>query len=177
LSDPWWRRRKKKSPWFNDIYDELERLGDLIDETMQKAFENSSEDSPVGRNRFQGFSIKIGPDGKPSIREINSRQPQQDETELSDDPEPLVDLIEDGDVLVVLVSLPGVNKDDIDLRVTENCLTVSVDTADFDWYEEMKLPARVKPKSARASYKNGVLEVRLEKLEKLVKDGKISVKK
>ena len=177
MSNPWWRRRKKKSPWFNDIYEELEKLGDLIDETVQKAFENSSEKTPVRRNRIQGFSIKIGPDGKPRIREFNSRQPRQNELELSDDPEPLVDLIDEGETLVVLAALPGVNKDAIDLRITENCLTVSVDAADFEWYEELRLPTRVDPKSACASYKNGVLEVKVNKLEKLIKDGRISVKK
>jgi len=177
LSNPWWRRRKKKSPWVNDIYEELEKLGDLIDETIQKAFETSSENTPVRRNRVKGFSIKIGPDGKPMIQEFNNRQPLQDETEISDDPEPLVDLIEEGETLVVLAALPGVKKDAIDLRITENCLTVSVDTDNFEWYDELKLPTRVKPKSARASYKNGVLEVRIKKLEKLIKDGKISLKK
>ena len=177
MSDPWWRRRKKKSPWFNDIYEELEKLGDLIDETIQKSFDPSSEKTPVRRNRIQGFSIKIGPDGKPRIYEFNSRQPPQNEPEIDDDPEPLVDVIEDGETLVILAALPGVTKDAIDLRVTENCLTVSVDAADFEWYEEFKLPTRVDPKSARASYKNGVLEVKVKKLEKLVRDGRISLKK
>ena len=177
MSDPWWRRRKKKSPWFSDIYDELERLSDMIEETMQKAFENSSENSSIRRNRVQGFSIKIGPDGKPKVREIDTSNPDQDETEYSDESEPLVDIIEDDAALVVLVALPGVNKDEIDLRITENCLNVAVDTEDFEWYDELTLPTKVNTKSARASYKNGVLEVRLEKLEKTVSDGKLSVKK
>jgi HSP20 family protein len=149
----------------------------MIEETMQKAFENSSENSSVRRNRVQGFSVKIGPDGKPKIREIDNNNPEQDETEYSDETEPLIDIIEDDSALVVLVALPGVNKDEIDLRVTENCLNVAVDTEDFEWYDELALPTKVNTKSARASYKNGVLEVRLEKLEKTVNDGKLSVKK
>ena len=177
MNDPWWRRRKKKEPWFSDIYEELERLGDLIDETIQKAFYTSSEKTLVRRNRVQGFSIKIGPDGKPRIREFNNHQPRQNKPEISDDQEPLVDLIEEGETLVVLAALPGVKKDAIDLRITENCLTVSVDTADLEWYKDLKLPTKVDPKSARASYKNGVLEVKVKKIEKLVRDGRISVKK
>ena len=177
MSNPWWRRRKKKNPWFNDIYEELEKLGDLIDETIQKSFDPSSEKTPVRRNRIQAFSIKIGPDRKPRIQEFNSRQQRRNKPAISDDPEPLVDLIEDGETLVVLAALPGVKKDDIDLRITESCLTMSVDTADFEWYNEFKLPTKVNPKSACASYKNGVLEVKVKKLEKLVRDGRISVKK
>jgi len=177
MSNPWWRRRKKKSPWFNDIYEELEKLEYLIDETIQKASENSVDKSPVSRDSVQGFSIKIGPDGKPRICDFNSRQPRQIEEDVCDDPEPLVDIIADDDSLVVLAALPGVKKEDIDLRVTENCLTVSVDTDDFDWYNEYKLPTKVNPKSARASYKNGVLEVKMKSLEKHVRNSKISVKK
>ena len=79
--------------------------------------------------------------------------------------------------MVVLVALPGVNKDDIDLRLTENNLTFSVDAADFEWYNELKLPARVNPKSARASYKNGVLEIKVKKVEKPFRAGRISLKK
>jgi HSP20 family protein len=177
VSDPWWKRRKKKGPRFNDIYDELEKLGDLIDETMQKAFDNPSKDTPTKRKQFKAFSVKIGPDGKPRIREVNSRQPQQPESEVSDDPEPLVDIIEEGETVVVLVALPGVNKDDIDLRITGDSLTFSVDAADFEWYDELKLPARVKPKSARASYKNGVLEIKVKKVEKSFRADRISLKK
>ena len=177
MSDPWWRRRKKKDPWFNDIYDELERLGDLIDETMQKALDNTSKDTPTKRNRSKDFSVKVGSDGKPSIREFDSRQPQEAEAEVSDEPEPLVDIIEEGETVVVLVALPGVDKDDIDLRITRDALTFSVDAADFEWYDELKLPARVNPKSARASYKNGVLEIKVKKVEKQFRVDRISLKK
>jgi HSP20 family protein len=177
VSDPWWKRRKKKDPWFNDIYDELERLGDLIDETMQKAFDNPSKDTPTKRKQLKGFSVKIGPDGKPRIREVNSRKPQQPEFEVSDDPEPLVDVIEEGETVVVLVALPGVNKDNIDLRITGDSLTFSVDAADFEWYDELKLPARVNPKSAHASYKNGVLEIKVKKVEKSYRADRIALKK
>jgi len=172
LSDPWWRRRKKKGPWFNEIYDELERLGDLIDETMQRAFDESAENLPTKRTRVKGFSIKIGPDGKPRIQELNKRPIVEGEAEMTDEMEPLVDLIEDDETLTVLAVLPGVEKEEIDLRVTETCLTVSIDADDFEWYDELKLPSKINPKSARASYKNGVLEITLNKL-KVLKDKKI----
>ena len=176
MSDPWWRRRKKKSPWFSDIYDELERLSDMIEDTMQKAFDNSSSDRSVRPNRVQGFSIKLGPDGKPKIRELENRS-LPDDDDYVDETEPLVDIIEDETTLMVLVAIPGVDKEEIDLRVTENSLNVAVDTDDFEWYDELRLPTKVKTKSARASYRNGVLEVRLEKLDKTIKDDKLSVKK
>jgi HSP20 family protein len=144
---------------------------------MQKAFDNSSDNRSVRPNRVQGFSVKLGPDGKPKIRDIEGRIPHPDEDDYVEETEPLVDIIEDETTLMVLVALPGVDKEQIDLRVTENCLNVAVDAEDFEWYDELRLPAKVETKSTHASYKNGVLEVRLTKLEKTIKDGKLSVKK
>ena len=177
MRDLWWRRRKKKDTWFTDIYEELERLGDLIDETMQKIFDNSSSYSPARSNRIKRFSIKFCPDRKPSIREIHSFQLPKEEADINDDEEPLMDIIEEDDIFIILAALPGINKNDIDLRVTEKCLTISIDANDYEWYDELDLPSKVKPKSAHASYKNGVLEVRLEKLGNRVRNGKLSVKK
>ncbi len=174
MNDPWWKRRKKRNNWFNDIYDELERLGELIDDTMNKAFDESNENSSVKWNRSKGFSIKFSSDGKPRIEEIKRRQTWDEEEDNIDDQDPLVDLMDDGENLIILVALPGVDKESIDLRVTENCLTFAVDGSDFEWYDELKLPTRVNPKLARASYKNGVLEVKLSKLKKkIVKRSKI----
>ena len=103
---------------------------------MHKVFENSSDKTPVRRNRVKGFSIKTDSNGKTKIREFNSSQPWQKD-EINDDPKPLIDLIDDSATLVVLVALPGVKKDAIELRVTESCLTISVDTAEFEWYDEL----------------------------------------
>ncbi len=174
MKDSWWKRRKKRSPWFKEIHDELEKLGNLIDETMQKAFETSAEKPPIRRDHTKGFSVETASKGKPKMQEFERNKPWQGE-EFTDGLEPLIDLIEDNETFVVLAVLPGVKKDDIDLRVTETSLTISVETTEFEWCDELRLPTRVNPKSAWASYKNGVLEVKLKKSEKIIRDSRISV--
>jgi len=59
--------------------------------------------------------------------------------------------------------LPGVEKNDIKLKGTEKTLTISVDTPRRKYYKEVELPAKVEPKNAKSTYKNGVLEVTVEK--------------
>jgi len=178
LTGPWWRRRKKKSPWFSDIYDELEKLGDMIDETIQRAVDSSYEKTPSWRNRVKGFSVKIDSDRDLKIDDLDSDQPWQgEEEEAVDELEPLVDILEDSDTVVVLMSIPGVDKEDIDLRITESDLSISIDTDEFEWYNEFKLPAKVNPNSARATYRNGVLEVKAKKLSKAVRNGRMSLKR
>jgi HSP20 family protein len=167
LTEPWWRRKMKKAPWFNDIYIELEKFGDLIDDTIQKAFETSSEKAQVHRSRIKSFFIRIGPDQKMRIQELNKRKLQPKKTKKLKEPEPLMDLIENDEALVVLAALPGVKGDAFNLRATKNRLTISVDTSNFKYHKELKLPSKVDAKSARASYKNGVLKVKLRKVKKI----------
>ena len=63
----------------------------------------------------------------------------------------------------MFAEIPGACKDDVDIYVTEDTLRISVHTNDVKFYREIILPARVNPKTATATYKNGVLEIRLKK--------------
>ena len=175
MSERWWRRRKKR-PWFNDFFDELDRLEGMTDEIMRKAFETASERTKVRRPYVYGFSMSVGPDGKPVIREFGNVQPGRRGPKIREEREPLVDVIEEDKAVVIVAELPGVEKDDISLHTTEDHLTVSVNTPNRKYHKELTLPARVDPKSAHASYKNGVLEVRLKKVETAVKGERISLK-
>lgn len=176
MSERWWRRRKKKRPWFNDFFDEFDRLEGMTDEIMRKAFETASERAKVRRPYVYGFSMSVGPDGKPVIREFGNVQPSRRGPKIRKEREPLVDVIEEDEAVVIVAELPGVEKDDINLHAIEDRLTFSVNTPNRKYRKELTLPARVDPKSACASYKNGVLEVRLKKLETAVKGERISVK-
>ena len=176
MSKRWWRRRRKKRPWFNDFFDEFERLEGMTDEIMRKAFETASERTKVHRPYVYGFSMSVGPDGNPVIRDFGNVQPSRGGPKIRKEREPLVDVIEEDRTVVIVAELPGVEKDDINLHAIEDHLTVSVNIQCQKYRKELTLPARVDPKSAWASYKNGVLEVKLKKLEKAVEAERISVK-
>ncbi len=114
-----------------------------------------------------GYSMTIGPDGKPQIREFGNMKPQKEQgarrprIDFKEEREPLVDVVRtDGEVKVV-VELPGVEKEQIKLNGTEESLTISVDATQRKYYKEITLPTKVEPKEARSSYRNGVLEITL----------------
>jgi HSP20 family protein len=112
-----------------------------------------------------GYSMKIDPDGKPKIREFGNIKKSLKGPEFKEEREPLVDVVDtDGEIRIV-VELPGVEKSDIKLHGTEESLEISVDTPDNKYYKEVKLPAKVKVSEAKSTYKNGVLEVVLPKVE------------
>ncbi|MEM2676945.1 MAG: archaeal heat shock protein Hsp20, partial [Candidatus Bathyarchaeia archaeon] len=112
-----------------------------------------------------GYSIRIGPDGKPEIREFGNVKPTRYGPTVKEEREPLVDIVETDNEIHVVAELPGVEKDDIKLHGTEDTLTISVDTPQRKYYKEVKLPAKVNVKEAKTQYKNGVLEVKLPKIK------------
>lgn len=175
MSERWWRRRKKKRPWFNDVFDEFERLEEMMDEMMQRTFEMPSKGASVRRPYVYGFSMTVGPDGKPVIREFGNVQPGRRGHKIREEREPLVDVIEEDKDVVIVAELPGVERNDINLHAAEDHLAISVDTSERKYHKELPLPAMVDPKSARASYRNGVLEVRLKKVKNAVRSKRISV--
>lgn len=122
-----------------------------------------------------GYSMTIGPDGKPIIREFGNVKPSAKPTpfgfkkpslELREEREPLVDVIPEDGTIRVVAEVPGVNKSNIKLNCAERTLTISVDAERRKYYKEVGLPEQVDPKVSKASYKNGVLTVVLTKVTK-----------
>jgi len=113
-----------------------------------------------------GYSMKIGPDGKPEIQEFgNIKKGLKGTPQVKEEREPLVDIVETNEDIHVVAELPGVEKTDIKLHGTEDSLTISVDTPNNKYYKEAVLPVKVRIKEAKSSYKNGVLEVIIPKAE------------
>jgi HSP20 family protein len=112
-----------------------------------------------------GYSMTVGPDGVPRVRTFGNVKPGMPFPRAVEQREPLVDVITGKDVVRLVAELPGVEKKDIDLRVTEDRVTISVDTPERKYYKEVDLPAKVDPKSADAFFHNGLLDVTLKRKE------------
>jgi HSP20 family protein len=112
-----------------------------------------------------GYSMKIGPDGKPEINEFGNIKKGLQGPQIKEEREPLVDVVETNGEIRVVAELPGVEKSEIKLHGTEDTLDISVDTQQYKYYKEIQLPAKVKVREAKSTYKNGVLEVVIPKVE------------
>jgi HSP20 family protein len=177
-SPEWPRKRRGKDPFFGDIDEMFREMEKMMDEEM-KNFADKVPKEYVKERKLPdgstvkelgpfvyGYSMKIGPDGKPEIQKFgNLKKGLKGTPQVKEEREPLVDIVEtEGDVHVV-VELPGVEKTDIKLHGTDNSLTISVDTSHYKYYKEVELPVKVKIVEAHSSYKNGVLEVVIPKSE------------
>lgn len=92
---------------------------------------------------------------------------------------PSVDIFEEGGDMVVKADIPGIGKDDLNVSITENTLTISgekkqeekTEKKDFHRVERsygsfcrsFRLPDNVNGEKAKAQFKDGVLEVRIPK--------------
>jgi len=173
------RRSPYSDPWaFGDAFDVFRDFEKMMEEEL-KEFTTRIPKEYVRERKLPdgskirewgpfvyGYSVTIGPDGKPVIREFGNVEKGRHGPQVKEEREPLVDVIStDGEVKVV-VEIPGVEKKDIKLHGTEDSLTISVDTPERKYYKEVQLPDKVNPKGAVSNYKNGVLEVTLQKTEK-----------
>lgn len=104
---------------------------------------------------------------------------------------PAVDLFEDKNDIVVKAELPGMEKENVEVKLTDHMLTIKGEKKKEEEIKEenyyrsersygsfirtLELPADVHADKVKASFKNGVLEVRLPKTEE-AKTKEIKVK-
>ena len=158
------KKSGRRSGWWFDIFDEMNRMDRMMEEMMQKTFTMPRAEN--GPQPFvYGFSMSVGPDGKPVIREFGNLEPSAKGPMLKEEREPLVDVMQEGNDVLVVTELPGVEKNEISLESTDRTLKISVGSPKRRYLKEMELPHLVDPRTARATYKNGVLEVKFHKTE------------
>ncbi len=150
---------------FRQIEEMMEQMmrqmkdGKLFDPNMMEKFMSD----PKNTNPFVfGFSMKVGPDGKPIIQRFGNA-PVDDGSKLTPHLEPLVDVIEESDEIVVVAEVPGVEKDEIKVRIKGRTLTIEVNNSERPYHKSLELPSKVKKDDAKSALRNGVLEIRLRK--------------
>ena len=145
---------RKRKDFFEDFGSEL---FDNLEEMIEAILEEMGESVPF----VYGFSIIHRPGEDIEFREFgNSPEYSQNEENLlpSETQDPLIDIFENGELIHVLAEFPEIGKEDLQLRATAQNLEIKI-IGPSEYSEDIELPVHVDPKSAKASYKNGVLEV------------------
>ncbi|MDH7507111.1 MAG: Hsp20/alpha crystallin family protein [Candidatus Thermoplasmatota archaeon] len=163
-------RRRRKSPFdFFKIDDELDRIFREMEYMMSRMLRDMEDYNFIkpGSSFIHGFNIHIGLDGKPHIEQFGHRPLKKSDGEsiISDEREPLTDIIEGDEEISVTVEIPGVEKEDINVHVTEHELEIKVDTPYRKYYKQIDFSCEVLPKTTKATYKNGVLDINIKRKE------------
>jgi len=105
---------------------------------------------------------------------------------------PEMDIFEDGNDVVVKAEMPGMKKEDIEVNLTDDTVTVSgekkkeekVEKKDYyrversygSFSRSFRLPKEVQSDKAKATFKDGVLEIRVPKTaEAISKEKKLTI--
>ena len=181
-SSRWFKRRRR--PFFGSgFFGDIDEVFRDMEEMMESEFKELFKKAPKGLIKERtlpdgtkvtswgpfvyGYSVTMGPDGKPQVREFGNIKPEtrmgSPRIDIKEKREPLADVMATNGEIKVIAELPGVDKEDIKLHGIEDRLTISVDTPQRKYYKEVELPAKIEPKKAKSTYKNGVLEVTLQK--------------
>ena len=189
--DDWFRKRMRPflGPWYTEMEDMMKEMERMFEESM-KEFEGKVPKDLVRERKLpdgtirkewgpfvHGYSVTIGPDGKPVIREFGNVKPSYaggGRFALKDEREPLIDVMSSGDEVKVIAELPGVSKEEIKVSATENSVTIQTDTAERKYRKDIDLPDEVDPASAKSTYKNGMLEITFKRKGK--KPSGVSIK-
>ncbi|MBM3142937.1 MAG: Hsp20/alpha crystallin family protein [Chloroflexi bacterium] len=149
---------------FGGLFKGLGNLIDLAAKLSEEEVEKKGEIKglPKGVRGVYGFSIRTLA-GKPVIDTFGNIRETARGPVVEEVREPMVDVFDEEDRILVIAELPGVSEDGIKIEVTGDILNVTASNKDKKYAKEILLPSKVKADSVKTSCRNGILEITLEK--------------
>jgi len=149
---------------FGGLFKGLGNLIDLAAKLREEGVEKGGEirGLPKGAKGVYGFSIRTLA-GKPVIESFGNIRETTKGPVVEEVREPMVDIFDEKDHILVIAELPGVSESEIKVQVAGDILNLTASDKDRKYAKEILLPGKVKPESIKTSYNNGVLEITLEK--------------
>lgn len=178
---------------FDDMHREMNRMFNVfndISKTAPKELIREYETSDGGKVRevgpiVYGYSMTIGPDGKPHVREFgnvkasgsgsakNIGQYVGAKPQISAEREPLSDLTTTDKEVKVVLEMPGIKKEDIKINAYDEKVEIkTAENAQRKYHKIIDLPKQADIETARSTYNNGILEVTFDKREETKPKGK-----
>ena len=100
--------------------------------------------------------LKVEPFG--SVRRVSADRPESEDIR-----EPLVDVHEEDDCVLVLVELPGVAKENVELKVAEGRLSLLAKRGKTTYRKEVDLPKGCSAEHWSWECSNGILQARFDR--------------
>jgi len=109
-----------------------------------------------------GLSFRTLADGVPKVERFGNIRRTEDGPVVADVREPLVDLFDEADEIVLVAEMPGANEEDVTVELHDDVLVLET-TGERKYAREVLLPAAVDAASLRKTFRNGILELKLKK--------------
>ena len=161
---------------FDQMKREMEREFEEMEKRIPKDLIREYTTTEGGKVRevgpmVYGYSMTIGPDGKPRIREFGNVKPSRlgfsgmSAPEVTGEIEPLVDVTTTDSEVKVVAEMPGVGKDKIKVNAYDNMVEVKSEDPRRKYHRTIEIPAETDIETAKSNYNNGILEITFKKKE------------
>ena len=146
----------------------VEKLGELAEAGERLSQSGEFQDASGKLRGVYGIHVKTGL-GERGEQELkvepfgNVRPRTAGEPPEEDVREPLVDVHEEEDHVLVLVELPGVGKEDVTLDLADDRVNLSAQRGKTSYRKEITLPQRFSEEDMQWDCKNGILQIRLKR--------------
>lgn len=154
------------------IFKGLTDLVEKLDEVAKSGGELSHTGEIPGEGHevkgIYGFTVKVGLGGdKPRVEPFgNIRQDRKSgRAVVQEVREPVVDIFEEEDHILVVAEMPGVGVEDVTVEVADDVLTISARHGDKKYRKEVQLPRSIPRDRMHVACNNGVVEIRCRKGE------------
>jgi HSP20 family protein len=167
------KKERKEEVTFDLGFSGLFRgLGDFIDLLGEMIETGEEEVTRTGEFRIKGlgdkargvygFSVRTGVGGIPRVERFGNIRTTEEGPVVAEVREPLVDVFDEEQEIVVVAELPGVAEDEVRIEIQDDILSLET-TGERKYAKEILLPEPVDAATLQKTYKNGILELRLKK--------------
>jgi HSP20 family protein len=186
------------SGWsFDDMFREFDEMRKEAERSFSEQFKNIENkvpkdlikeyETPEGGKVRQvgpivyGYSMTIGPDGKPKVREFgNIKSPvggmgSFEQPSLSAEREPLIDISSTDNEVKIVAEMPGISKEKIKVNAYDKYVEIKSEDPNRKYHKQIEVPEDIDIQSARSNYNNGVLEIIFKKKEQQKQGRQINI--
>jgi HSP20 family protein len=162
--EPFWGLRNTDRI-LGDINREFAEAEEMLNRMFRTIHEISPSDVAANSPYYYGYQITIGPDGKPHVREFGNVRPSaKGLIEQAGVRQPLVDtaINEKENTLRITAEMPGVNKEDVKVNIADQYVTIHAEKGEKKYHTDIPVDVELDDTSAKASYSNGILELKIK---------------
>ena len=152
---------------FGGLFKGLSNFVDLLSTMVD---ENQEETSRTGTFKVKGLgdqargvygiNIRTGLGGTPKVGTFGNIRDSEEGPVVAEVREPMVDVFDEKDEIVIVAELPGVSEAEIETNLEEDILRLET-TGERKYAKEILLESPVDAGTMRRSYNNGILEIRI----------------
>jgi HSP20 family protein len=153
----------------------LKGLGDLVEklsnlaekgEQLSRTSEFQLSDEGKGLKGVFGFSVKTGLGGKEiKVEPFGniSKDKATGKSVVHELREPLVDVFEEEDHVLIVAEMPGIEAEDVEVEIQDDILTLSAKRGDKKYRKEVLLPGNFQKDKLSVSCRHGIVEIKCMK--------------